>query len=106
MCHQANVRLPGPLCLILKMTTFDKIISLSQKCRFKDCTHTNEIGCSVVDAVEKGEIEISFYNNYLRLEREKAHYESTIIESRKRDKEFGKMLKNYKKIQKRNTYKK
>lgn len=24
-------------------TTFDRIISLSQKCKFKDCTHTNEI---------------------------------------------------------------
>lgn len=55
-------------------TTFDKIISLSQKCKFKDCTHTNETGCSVLEAIDKGEIEKSSYENYLRLEREKVHF--------------------------------
>jgi ribosome biogenesis GTPase len=77
-------------------TTFDKIISLSQNCKFKDCTHTNETGCSVLEAVDKGEIEKGSYENYLRLEREKEHFASTIEERRKKDKEFGKMMKNYK----------
>lgn len=85
-------------------TTFDKIISLSQKCKFKDCTHTHEAGCSVLDAVEKGEIEKSAYENYLRLEREKTHFESTIEERRRKDKEFGKMIKNYKKDMSKNKY--
>jgi ribosome biogenesis GTPase len=76
-------------------TTFDLIVSLSQKCRFKDCTHTNEVGCSVIAAVNTGEIDKSFYENYLRLQRENAHYESTIAEKRKKDKVFGKLLKNY-----------
>ena len=78
-------------------TTFDKIVGLSQKCKFKDCTHTTEIGCSVLEAVEKGEIEKSSYENYLKLVREKAHFESTVAERRKKNKEFGKMIKNYKK---------
>lgn len=77
--------------------TFDKIISLSQKCKFKDCTHTNETGCSVLEAVVKGEIGNSSYENYLRLEREKEHFESTIEKRRKKDKKFGKIMKNYKK---------
>ena len=77
--------------------TFDRIIRLSQHCKFKDCTHTNEIGCSVIEAVEKGEIDQASYENYLKLEREKAHFESSVIERRKKDKEFGKMVKNYKK---------
>lgn len=85
-------------------TTFDRIISLSQKCKFKDCTHTNEIGCAVLDAVEKGEIDKKSYENYLKMEREKAHFESTIEERRKKDKEFGKVLKNYKKDMKRNIF--
>ena len=85
-------------------TTFDKIISLSQKCKFKDCTHANEIGCSVLEAVENGEIEKSAYENYLRLEREKAHFESTVEERRMKDKEFGKMIKNYKKEKSKNKY--
>ena len=77
--------------------TFDRIIRLSQHCKFKDCTHTNEIGCSVIEAVEKGEIDQASYENYLKLEREKVHFESSVIERRKKDKEFGKMVKNYKK---------
>lgn len=77
--------------------TFDMIIRLSQNCKFKDCTHTNEIGCSVIEAVKKGVIDRASYENYLKLEREKAHFESSVVERRKKDKEFGKMVKNYKK---------
>ena len=58
--------------------TFDMIVSLSQNCKFKDCTHTNEIGCSVLEAVEKGEIDKASYENYLKMEKEKAHFESTV----------------------------
>lgn len=77
--------------------TFDKIIRLAQNCKFKDCKHTNEAGCAVIEAVAKGEIDRAAYDNYLKLEREKAHFESSIVERRKKDKEFGKMMKNYKK---------
>ena len=85
-------------------TTFDVIIRFSLNCKFKDCTHTNEIGCSVIEAVEKGEIEKKSYENYLKMEREKAHFESTIEEKRKKDKEFGKLIKNYKKDMKKNKF--
>jgi ribosome biogenesis GTPase len=77
--------------------TFDQIVSLSRNCRFKDCTHTNEVGCSVLEAVENGELDQASYANYLKMEREKAHFESTVAERRKRDKEFGQLMKNYKK---------
>ncbi len=82
--------------------TFDIIVRLAQGCKFKDCTHTNEIGCSVLEAVEAGEIDKTSYENYLKMEREKAFFESTITEKRKKDKEFGKMVKNYKKDIKKN----
>ena len=84
--------------------TFDMIISLSQNCRFKDCTHTTETGCSVLEAVEKGELDRASYENYLRMEREKTHFESTVEERRKRDKLFGKMVKNYKKDMNKNQH--
>jgi ribosome biogenesis GTPase len=77
-------------------TTFDRIIRLSQNCKFKDCTHTIEVGCKVIEAVEKKEIDKASYENYLKMEREKKHFESTLAEKRKRDKDFGKMIKNYK----------
>ena len=77
--------------------TFDMIVSLSKNCRFKDCSHTSEVGCSVLEAVENGEIDKSSYENYLKMEREKAHFDATVAEKRNRDKLFGKMMKNYKK---------
>ena len=77
--------------------TFDTITRLAQDCKFKDCTHTNEVGCAVLEAVAKGEIERASYENYQKLEREKAHFESSVVERRKKDKAFGKMVKNYKK---------
>jgi ribosome biogenesis GTPase len=76
--------------------TFDSILSLSQHCRFKNCTHTNEIGCAVIQGVENGTIDIASYNNYLKLEKEAAYFESSLVERRKKDKDFGKMIKNYK----------
>jgi ribosome biogenesis GTPase len=86
-------------------TTFDHIMSLSQNCRFKDCTHTNEKACAVLKAVENGEIDKSSYENYLKMEREKAYFQSTIEDKRKKDKDFGKMQKNYKKdMNKKNNF--
>jgi ribosome biogenesis GTPase len=82
--------------------TFDMISGFSQNCKFKDCTHTNEPGCSVLEAVENGEIDNASYENYLKMEREKSHFESTVAEKRKKDKEFGKLMKNYKKDMKIN----
>jgi ribosome biogenesis GTPase / thiamine phosphate phosphatase len=75
--------------------TFDKIFSLSQNCKFKDCTHMNETGCAVLEAIEKGEIDEGFYENFLKMQREKAHFESTVAEKRKKEKIFGKIIKDY-----------
>ena len=84
--------------------TFNRIAELSKSCRFKDCKHTTEVGCQVLRAVESGEIDMDSYENYLKLEREKAHFESTLAEKRTKDKEFGKMMKNYKKDIKKNRF--
>lgn len=84
--------------------TFDKIIELSEYCKFKDCTHTSEIECAVLKALESSEIDKSYYDNYLKMEKEKAYFESTAEERRKKEKDFGKVLKNYKKDMKRNKF--
>jgi ribosome biogenesis GTPase / thiamine phosphate phosphatase len=78
-------------------TTFDLIYSLSHECKFKDCTHTTETGCAVLEAVSKGRIDKSSYGNFVKMEKEKNHFESTVFEKRKKDKSFGKMIKNFKK---------
>ncbi len=84
--------------------TFDAIIELSAQCKFSDCTHTNEIDCAVLEALSHGEIDRSSYENYLKMEREKEHFELTVAEKRKKDKDFGKMVKEFKKRKNRNTY--
>jgi len=78
-------------------TTYNRIFELAKNCRYLDCTHVNEPGCAVIAAVERGEIEQSSYDNYLKMEREKAHFESSVADKRRRDKMFGKMMKDYKK---------
>lgn len=84
--------------------TFEAIIELSRNCKFKDCAHTTEIDCAVLAAVDSGEIEENSYENYLKMEREKEHFESSVAEKRKKDKDFGKMIKNYKNLRKSNKY--
>jgi ribosome biogenesis GTPase / thiamine phosphate phosphatase len=84
--------------------TFDVIANLSRHCKFIDCTHTTEIGCSVLAAVKEGTINEASYENYLKMQKEKAHYEATVAERQKKDKDFGKIMKNYKKEMKRNKY--
>lgn len=83
--------------------TFEKISELSEDCKFRDCTHTTETGCAVLEALEMGYVDESSYNNYLKMEREKSHYESTIAEKRQKDKDFGKMVKSFKKMKKRKS---
>lgn len=77
--------------------TFAQIVELSASCKYTDCTHVNEAGCAVIAAVEQGTLEQSAYAHYLKLEREQRHYEMDVLEKRKKDKQFGKMVKQYKK---------
>lgn len=46
---------------------FRDIFAVSRNCRFGNCTHTNEPGCAVKEAVVRGEIAISRYESYLSL---------------------------------------
>lgn len=46
---------------------FRDIFAVSRDCRFGNCTHTNEPGCAVREALIKGEIAISRYESYLSL---------------------------------------
>ena len=55
-------------------------------------------------AVEKGIIDKSSYENYLKMEREKKHFNSSVAEIRKKEKEFGKIVKDYKKTMKKNKH--
>lgn len=76
-------------------TTFDKIAMLSGRCRYQNCTHTVEKGCAVIEAVEKGEIDQRSYDNWLKLEKEREYFETSAADRKKKDKMFGRIVKDY-----------
>jgi ribosome biogenesis GTPase / thiamine phosphate phosphatase len=80
---------------------FDEIISLAQKCKYADCTHTHEPGCKVLAAVKAGKLDEEKYNNYINLKNESAYYEATELEKRQKDQQFGKFIKTAKEQLKR-----
>jgi ribosome biogenesis GTPase len=47
--------------------------------------------------VEKGDIHMDSYENYMKMERENEHFKLTLAERRRKEKDFGKMLKQHKK---------
>lgn len=66
-------------------------------CRFSDCTHTNEPGCAVLEAMAQGILDSAVYGNYLKMKREAQHFSSSGHEKRKRDKSFSKLVEEVKK---------
>lgn len=78
-------------------TTFQEIYDISLKCKFPDCKHINESGCAVIEALNSGTIEQDSFDNFQKIQKEQERFQATVAEKRKKDKEFGKMLKNYKK---------
>lgn len=46
---------------------FPEIAERVAGCQFSSCTHTEEPGCAVIAAVEKGEIHFERYESYLRI---------------------------------------
>lgn len=84
--------------------TFEEITSLSLNCKFPDCTHTDEAGCAVTEAVRKGDISSETLRNYKKMIREQQRFLGTVAEKRKKDKEFGKMVKSIMKEKKKNKF--
>jgi ribosome biogenesis GTPase len=82
--------------------TFEEISSFSAKCRFRDCTHTHEEGCAIIEAVGTGIIDAERYQNFLKIKKESEFYGMSYLEKHKKDKAFGKMVKNYKKLKRKN----
>jgi ribosome biogenesis GTPase len=84
-------------------TTFQDLFDLSLKCKFTDCKHINETGCAVIEALHNGIIDKDSLDNFIKIQSEQQRFQTTIVEKHKKDKAFGKMLKNYKKdIEKNN----
>jgi ribosome biogenesis GTPase len=76
--------------------TFGDIFELAKNCRFKDCTHTEEPGCSVIQAIRARELSEKRYQNYLKVRKESEFHEMSYLERRRKEKSFGKMCREIK----------
>jgi ribosome biogenesis GTPase len=74
--------------------SFADVVALAAGCRFADCTHTQEIGCALLAAVEAGMLDRARYESYLQLARESDFHETSYLERRSKDRAFGKMIKS------------
>jgi ribosome biogenesis GTPase / thiamine phosphate phosphatase len=72
--------------------TFNEIDELSDQCKYKDCTHTVEAGCAVLDALHRKEISEERYNNYIKIYKESLYNEMSYVDKRQKDKKFGKFF--------------
>ena len=80
--------------------TFLDIEELTRKCRFSDCSHENEPGCAVRQAVKDGLIAEERYRAYMKLKAENAYNKNAVdyLAAKKRKfKQIAKLNKhNYK----------
>jgi ribosome biogenesis GTPase len=75
-------------------TTYQEIFDLSLKCKFPDCKHVNESGCAVIEALDNGTIDGDSLENFRKMLREQQRFQTTVAERRRKEREFGKMVRN------------
>ena len=73
------------------------ISDYAKSCRFKDCEHINEPGCTVLEAVNSGILDRKVYESYMKLQREARHFSTSEHEKRKKAKSFSKLIEEVKK---------
>lgn len=77
--------------------SYPEIFELALHCRFRDCTHANEPGCAVLEAVDDGRISADHFESFVQLTKESAFHEASYAERRKKDRERGRFFKSAKK---------
>lgn len=73
---------------------FSEIMELSKNCKYGNCTHLHEPGCAVLNAVKSKELDEDKYLNYLKLKKEVDYQSMTGFEKRRKDRKFGRFVKN------------
>ena len=74
-------------------TLFVEIEEVAQGCRFSDCRHQGEAGCAVEAAEARGEFDPRRLANYHKLRAEQERTAETLEQKRRKEKNFGKMVK-------------
>ena len=79
---------------------FGDIEQLVKSCRFHDCSHGNEPGCAVKEALETGYLDAVRWENWLKLQKELAHLEAKKegklrLQQKQWGKQIAKLQKQY-----------
>jgi ribosome biogenesis GTPase len=73
---------------------FEDIEQLARGCRFNDCLHLHEDGCAVKSAAARGDLSPRRLVNYQKLRAEQQRNAETIADKRRRERNFGKLVRN------------
>jgi ribosome biogenesis GTPase / thiamine phosphate phosphatase len=76
---------------------FEDLVGLSANCRYVNCSHEHEPGCAIRAAIEGGDLNEDRYSSYIKLKKESDYYEMSYLDKRKKDRDFGRFIKSYKK---------
>jgi ribosome biogenesis GTPase / thiamine phosphate phosphatase len=83
---------------------FPVIQKFAANCKYSDCTHTSEMECGVIEAVNSGELDSEVYESYLKLVREQRRFSIRVEDKKRINKQFGKLTKEAKSHRKKYKY--
>ena len=81
--------------------TFSDIEELIGTCKYSNCTHTNEPGCKILEAIENGTIDKERFEQYIKLQKESEYNtdsERYLKNKREKFKQISKINKHNKNI--------
>lgn len=76
--------------------SFSEISGLAKNCKYKNCMHIHESGCAVLSALHTGEMDQDYYEHFVKLQKEVAHFTQTESEKRLKGKKLSKIIKEVK----------
>jgi ribosome biogenesis GTPase len=83
---------------------FPAVEELAVHCRYADCTHMIEEGCSVLEALNDGRLDITIYESYVKLVKEQRRFGIRAEDKKRMNKQFGKLTKEAKQHRRKFKY--
>lgn len=84
--------------------TFEDIEELTNQCKFSNCTHMNEPGCAILNAIETGEITEERFRSYIKLKNEAKYVNDSVSYLQEKKQKFKDIAKCNKKNFRNNKY--
>ena len=80
---------------------FADVEAYFERCKFSDCTHQNEPGCAVLEAIKNSELPKARFDNYLKLKTENNYFDNKTDYIRKKNDKFKSINQELRKIKKK-----